>query len=248
MSEYTSRLQKGGALLEDFRALVRIWRDAPPERLTEEVICGNLLGKKSRGRVRDTLKRAFLPRLVFGDPSHAWKIVRTLEDAQAPPEVVRPVYYWLTIRNDRLMREFVTEHLLPRKQYDNRPVTVEETVEFIRGRLHKAGKEWSDSVTLKVARGLLAALRDFGILEGRAKKRIAASYLPVEAFAHIASTLQRMGFSGRHLVGHDDWRLFMLTPSEVEHLFLEADRSKLLHYQAAGSVVRVDFPEVLHAD
>jgi hypothetical protein len=247
VSAYTSRLQKGGALLEDLRALVRIWQDAPRSQLTEEVVRKNVLGKKSRMRVRDTLKRAFLPRLVLGDPPKAWKIVRPLEDNGTPLEVVRPIYYWLTARNDQMMREFVTEYLLPEKRNAGQSVAVEEVVAFIRSRLRKAGRHWSDSVTLKVARGLLSALRDFGILEGKAKKRVAGAYLPTEAFVYIASALHRMGFSGRHLAGHPDWKLFLLTPGEVERLFLEADQLGLLHYQAAGSIVRIDFPEVLHA-
>ncbi len=103
-------------------------------------------------------------------------------------------------------------------------------------------KRWSQTVTAKVARGVLATLRDFGILEGTVKKRIAPVYLPVESFAYIAFALQQEGASGPHLVHHQDWLLFLFSPSVVEHMFLEADRHGLLHFQAAGKIVRIDFP------
>ena len=88
---------------------------------------------------------------------------------------------------------------------------------------------------------MLATLRDFGILEGTAK-RIAPVYLPVESFAYIAFALQQEGASGLHLVQHQDWFLFLFSPPVVEHMCLEADRHGLLRFQAAGKIVRIDFP------
>ena len=97
-------------------------------------------------------------------------------------------------------------------------------------------------MTAKVARGILATLRDFGILEGTAKKRIAPVYLPIESFAYIAFALHQEDVSGQNLVQHRDWLLFLFSPPVVEHMFLEADRHGLLRFQAAGKIVRVDFP------
>jgi hypothetical protein len=239
---YTSRLQKGGALLDDMRVLVRFWRDGPDTQVAEDAIRQNVLGKASRTRVRDTLKRAFLPRFVHGKPPGGWKIVRPLEDAAAPREVVAPIYYWLTARSEPLLYEFVSGFLAEHKAHGNSRVTTDDVARFIRGRLQQTGKRWSRSVTLRVARGLLAALRDFGILVGTMKKRIAPTYLPLEVFVHVAFSLSREGASGERLLYHPDWRLFLLSPSEVEHLFLEAHRHHLLDYQAAGGIVRIEFP------
>jgi len=59
-------------------------------------------------------------------------------------------------------------------------------------------------VATKVARGLLAALRDFGILEGRAQKRLASLALPVSACAYLAFCFRNAGAAGRSLVTHPD--------------------------------------------
>ena len=53
--------------------------------------------------------------------------------------------------------------------------------------------------TRRVAQGLLAALRDFGVLQGAVKKRIAPAYLPVEAFAYVAFYLRQHQPSGAKL-------------------------------------------------
>jgi hypothetical protein len=67
-------------------------------------------------------------------------------------------------------------------------------------------------------------------------------YLPIESFAYIACALHQEGASGPPLVQHRDWQLFLLSPPLVEQMFLEADRRGLLRFQAAGKIVRIDFP------
>ena len=65
---YNARIQKGGALLDDMRVLVRAWSDQQSSDQRQKAIESNVLTKRTRARVADTLKRAFLPRFVEGDP------------------------------------------------------------------------------------------------------------------------------------------------------------------------------------
>jgi hypothetical protein len=85
---YNSRLQKGGALFEDMRLLVRHWQESGVNGQHDSVVAENLLGKHTRARAEDTLRRAFLPRFVNGQPANAWKIVRELEDRNLPVEII----------------------------------------------------------------------------------------------------------------------------------------------------------------
>lgn len=101
---YNSRLQKGGDLLEDMRLLVRNWQDGGINAQRDIIVAENLLGKHTRARAADTLRRAFLPRFVRGRPPQAWKILRRLEDRNLPVEIIRPVYYWITARNELPIR------------------------------------------------------------------------------------------------------------------------------------------------
>jgi hypothetical protein len=206
------------------------------------VVAENLLGKRTRARVADTLRYAFLPRFVHGQPPQAWKIVRALEDRNLPVEVLRPVYYWITARSERLLDHFVCTELFQRYKSQVQSIKTAEVYSWITAQLAPCGKLWSHTVTTRVAQGVLATLRDFCILEGTAKKRIAPVYLPVESFAYIAFALGQEGSSGSHLVQHHDWSLFLLSPPVAEHMFLEADRHGLLRFQAAGKIMRVDFP------
>ncbi|SMP42903.1 Putative inner membrane protein [Desulfonatronum zhilinae] len=219
--------------------LVRSWRE---EGAGSESEIRKLLGKRTLARSKDTLVRAFIPRFVHGDPSQAWKILQLLEARNVMPEVLRPLYYWVTARSDRLLYDFVAGELRLSVHSGNGSVRTEETALWIAKQLKFNGQAWSPTVTLKVGRGMLAALRDFGILEGTVKKRVAPVHLPLESFCWIAFWLWRLGSSGESLVRHPDWGLFLLGQTQVETMFLEAHQRNFLDFQSAGRIYRVDFP------
>jgi hypothetical protein len=84
---YHSRLQKGGALLDDMRLLVRSWdASASPFTATGRQ---SILGEMTRSRSRDTIVRAFAPRFLNRDPPAVWRIVRCLEDRNVVREACR---------------------------------------------------------------------------------------------------------------------------------------------------------------
>jgi len=66
------------------RLLVRHWQNTGTNGQQDTVVAENLLGKHTRARAADTLRRTFLPRFVNGRPPQAWKMVRALEDRHLP--------------------------------------------------------------------------------------------------------------------------------------------------------------------
>jgi hypothetical protein len=237
-ARYTSRIQKGGALLEEMRQLVLLWKDAPLDQNKAEVIRFNPLNKATRARVVDVLNRIFVPRFVEGPIRDSWKLLAPLEKLCASPAVVRPIYFWLTALAEPLMYDFCTQYLSSRRVLGLHAINVNEAAGWIQAR----GCGWSEVVTIKVTRALLAALRDFGVLEGKARKHLASPPLPPPSFAYITFCLHQSGVAVRNMLAHPDWKLFMLTPGDVEHLLLESHQQRLLEYQAAGSVVSLSFP------
>ena len=238
---YVSRLLKGGALLDDMRLLVRSWSDNANDEHKVKLVIENRLGKKTRTRSAEVFRRVFAPRFLQGNPPRAWKIVRPLEDREVAVEISTPLYYWITARSDKLIYDFVTKELRARVGSTDPTVRTDETSNWIKEVLSNQGQKWTDTALIKVARGLLAALRDFGILEGAANKHIAPRYLPTESFAYIAFVLHQLGSSGIKLQNHKDWELFLLSQPVVERLFLDAHQLHFLRYDAAGDIVRIEF-------
>jgi hypothetical protein len=236
----TSRLQKGGALLSDMRQIVSIWTDELPENDPISILSRHI-PKTTVVRLKDTLTRAFRPRFLNGSPPNAWRLAKVLEDQDADLRIIKPFYYWITARSECALYGFVNDVVYARSRSIERDIRVDEAISWLYHQLTLAGKTWTPTVVKKVARGMMAALRDFGILEGATRKRVASVHLPPEAFTLIAFCLHNMGITGRDLVKHPDWRLFLLGESGVEHLFLESHQHGWLNYESAGNLWRTEF-------
>jgi hypothetical protein len=237
----TSRIQKGGALLSDMRQLVCHWRSRPLET-SPHVFVRSVLSKATHARAKDTYIRAFLPRMIEGSPREAWKLCEAIELKSPSPEIVASFYYWVTARAEWGLYQFVTGELYAASRNGMLVVTPADLSLWIRKTCVEEGLSWSDVVTIKVARGMLATLRDFGVLQGTSKKTISPSHLPLESFCMVAWCLRMELHDQRELKSHPDWRLFLLSPAHVERLLLEAHQHGWLHYQAAGGVTRIEFP------
>lgn len=240
---YTTRLQKAGAAIEDSRILLRHWSDAiPTEKLTDKLVSENVLGKTSRMRMKDVITRVFVPRFVHGEPKDAWRYLRTLEVGGTDGDTVASLLYFHTARSEKILYDFMVEEVYLRFMVGHSEIGVDDAVKFISEVIPRETKErWTDTVNLKVARGMLAALRDFGVLEGKAKKQIKATYLSPTAFAIITFLIHTKTKSGEKIINSDDWKLYLLSPEAVERKLLDAHQLGFLTYKVAGNIKRIDF-------
>ena len=237
----TSRIQKGGALLGDMRQLVTHWSQKRPEQ-TDSQFAREILSKATQARAKDTFIRAFQPRFINGNPPEAWRLCACIEDSNLPREAIPPFYYWVTSCSEPLLYRFVTEEVNERFRSGFLALSSEETAEWIRRTCRDEGLVWADIVNIKVARAMLAALRDFGVLKGAAKKQIAPMHVPLETFALIAFCLKVLLGDSREPTQHPDWRLFLLSPGHAERFYFEAHQHGWLDFQSAGGITRLEFP------
>lgn len=241
-----TNLIKSSGLLPDVSLLVSAWDEAKSvDENFDSAIRQNLFGKASRKRVADMLK-VFRTRYLPNDGSD--QAFRVFVGSSLPSEVTDGVVYYYTARAEPALYDFVVEYLYPRYVQGVRLVTIRNALEFLTEAIRQGrtmGKWESENTRKRVAQGLLSTLRDFGLLSGAVRsteKTLAPARLPTQAFAYIAFYLKRGEPSGERLIRHRDWQLFCLGPQEVEGYFAEAAAEKLLSYQAAGSIIRIEFP------
>ena len=239
---YTSRIIKASALIADTKVLLAEWNltQSVAENL-DRARRENIFGKASRKRVEDIL--TIFRQRYFDDADVGTALVRLTQNG-APAQWIDPLLYFFSAQNDRTLRDIVVEVLYPRHLAGYTDLPVEVVVRAVRNWVAegKTTTPWGDKTILRVAQNSVAALRDFGVLEGAAKKRLTPIYLPTPSFALIALWLQRRERSGHLVLQSDDWRLFFLPVEGVERFFIEAHQEHLLTYNAAGSVVRIEFP------
>ena len=239
---YAARLAKGGALVNEMRQLLHEW-DRSPGR-SEAVITSNVLSSPTRSRARAIVNGAFIPRFVRSDPPDLWKSLVALERAGWALQALLPIHYYATAASDSLIWDFVLEVLADRAERGKVDVRIEDVERFLdaaSAEKFPSGR-WNRNLKHRVAQGVLATLRDFGVLAGVVKKRLTPVYLPTETFAFIAMIRHQLGLLGSAALTDECWRLFFLSDTAVERFFVDAHQRKLLEYHAAGSVVRIEFP------
>jgi BrxA len=236
---FNSNIQKGGALLDDARRVVEVWDlkvDATSNltRIAEQ----NLLAKPSRARAEDVLRRVLRPRLVQPGPH----VLAALKELIHSPRSFTEAYYFEAARDDELLAAFAEGPLFGWWQHGRLGIDFSLVMAWL-DKVVQQGEAppWTDTVRTKIARGLLAALRDFGVLTGGVRKEFAQPSLTIAGFAYVAFRLHESGASSRALLASPVWSRWMLDQGRVTELFHEAARHGLLRYSSAGSAVRVDW-------
>ena len=239
---YSSKIIKAGALIGDTKTLLSHWDvDASVKENIERLHRDNLFGKASRSRLKDIL--AIFRSRYLSDKGVALALVALVRRKLSPVALDRLLYFH-SARADRLLHDVVTDLLVPMQERGLLSVEVHDVQAQIKDWVAqgKTVSHWSEITILRAAQELLAALRDFGVLQGAVNKKIAPAYLPIEAFAYVAFYLKQHQPSGEKLIESPDWKLFFLRREGVERFLFEAHQHELLEYHAAGSVTRLTFP------
>ena len=243
--KYRTKIIKAGALLTDTRSFFTYWdRALSRKQNLEHLQTSNVAAKDTRTRSEVVL--AIFRQRYLADPEIA-KALATFVNERASARILTPIFYFHAAQNDALLHDLVTEFLAPMQWQGHAEVTTEQVVGFLfeQVRARRTATSWSKPTARRVAQGLLATLRDFGILSGAMgsrKKYFTPMYLPIESFAYVAFLLNRRLRSGELLLSSNEWQLFFLSRQLVERYFIEAESHRLLTYNAAGSIIRVDFP------
>lgn len=239
---YTSRLLKGGAVLEDTLRVVELWDpELSPGDNLHRLSVENLLGKPSRSRSDDLLYQVIRRRYVQPGPH----LIPALKSLVADRRAFTEACYYETSRDDDLLAAFAEERIWERWLDGRLSVDFDDALGWLH-ELAESGRvpDWTDSVRNRAARGLLSTLRDFGILTGVAggrRKEIAPPSMTPRGFAYVTWREHEQGASSRALATSGVWRRWLLNDDMVEDLFVRAARLGVLRFSRAGSSVRVDW-------
>lgn len=240
---YTIAICKGSALLEETRALLRAWQ--PGESLgafDARVLREDILGKTTAYRARDIVRRVFARRFLQPDGGPARHFKRLLESL--PPRAwFGDLCLLYAARADRLLREIITDLYWPAVEQGRLTLMPGNVVRFLhdaqgQGRMKRP---WSSLVQIKVARGLLKALTDFGLLRQVARgRRETVIYHPTDlALVYLAHDLHASGLTDAAVVEHADWELYGIRRSHRFELLNRLGGQGWWIAQGAGSVVRI---------
>lgn len=237
----STRLTRKGPLIEETFIAFRHWRpaDTLQENLTR-LITQNPFGAKSERWLREvtrTLSSRF--RGIDIGP------LVLLAQGGCPLDVWKPCLLWHLGRRDLLYYLFTSDWLYPAYRSGVYALRTKDLVEFVqritRGRLNKT-EEISEYGATRLARDLLMASALFGLIEGNVSRNFSHQHLPSTSFLYIAHAIAETVGGGRLLIDSCDWRLFLLSPEDVEHEFHELHQFQKVSLESAGSVVNLRLP------
>ncbi len=81
---------------------------------------------------------------------------------------------------------------------------------------HPEVTRWSHSTREKLSRNVLTTLRDFGLLQGSASKRIVEPIVPPSVVQHLVRLLQAEGVSPEQIAHHPDWQLWLWDAAQAQ--------------------------------
>lgn len=251
---YTSNLQKGGALLEASALLVSAWDGSLSAGDNLAAAVGaNVFGAASAVRRGDLVDRILRPRLVDPGP-HVMSALKVLLDADR--HAFGDACYFEASRAEPLLAEFAEGPLFDWYTAGRTTITVDDVDPWLSA-LSRAGSapDWSAAVRTRVARAVLATLRDFGVLAGVAggtRKEIGHPYPSVAGFAYTCWRLHELGVTAASLQSSSVWRRWLLAPTDVGALMADLAQHGVILLNRAGSVTRIEWSaatlaEAVHA-
>ncbi|MCD6541515.1 DUF1819 family protein [Candidatus Bipolaricaulota bacterium] len=234
---FTTRIIKGGALLADSLRFLEAWEpDLSPDENLARFAAQRLLGKT---RVREKAVLNILRRRFLETNA---SVVRTLRRLRHDPVALREACYYEATRTEELLAAFAEEPLFTWYHAGKREITLEDVLHWLA--TDRRVPDWNEVTRKRVAQGILATFRDFGLLQGEVgsrRKQITFPNLSLRGFLYVSLRERRRCSSDRALLESRVWRRYLLTPYDVRRLFLEANRLGYLHFSEAGSMIRVDW-------
>lgn len=170
------------------------------------------------------------------------EVLSALKSLTTRSDAFRDACYYEAARNDGLLAYTAAEILCALRGLGWVKVTVDDVERaLVQAPPAPAVKEWADDTRRRVVHGLLSALRDFEVLEGRATKHLTRPHLSFAGFVYVLGRLRTEFSSSHEIVMSPVWQWWLLEDRQVRGLFLDADREGLLRFSEAGTTVRIDW-------
>ena len=206
-------------------------------RLVEE----NWIGGSSANWLRDVAK---VLRGRFRPASHDLPLVK-LAQGTYDRDVWCPILLWHMTRNEFLVRDFLVNWLFEQHADGAFQLHTEQVVPYLRTLPEKAQtakSEWSEQTLFRVASGLLRMAVDFGLMVGSNPRQFANYHMPDESFLYLLHAMAESQPNARNIIEAKDWRMYMMTPDDVEREVLRLHQYRKLHYEVAGSLAQLKLP------
>lgn len=238
--KYSGRNTARGALLDESILLLKAIQEGKTlEEVKRKLLQGQLLSDLSyESRIK--IWRLFDQRYAKALPQWALQdLIKTSKDKSS--EIVSLLYINYAL-SDRITFDFVKEVIWPRWQSGQVAVSTDDVLRFLKqaSAEHKEILTWKESSRTKIARNVLASLRDFRLLIGARNKKIQKPLLPNKTALHLLRLLLESGIENSRILSADEWKLFLLNKDDVTRILTTLAQERLIRFEKTGRAVTLD--------
>ncbi|MGH2508774.1 MAG: BrxA family protein [Ktedonobacteraceae bacterium] len=213
---YLPTIASKAALLEETRLFLVALGQHNLET-TSQILLDTTLVQRSR-ETRKTILEIIRTRLVRWNPP-AWVQHDLVSFAnEASLEALRAALLLHVPRQDRVLYDFVQEVVFPRWHSGESQITVADVQKFFDATQadHPEIARWSFETRLRLARGMLATLRDYGLLKGTVQKQVVLPVIPEQVVQHAIRLLDAEGIAQTQMADHPDWCVWLWSPAQAQ--------------------------------
>lgn len=242
--KYTTQLQAGLGLVPETLKLLTAWAPGMSgQDLLKVALASGDFPTVAARRLRNIVIEAFCPRFLTDEGAPA-RFLKAVSESISK-EAFRALCFLFTCRANVILADFVHHVYWPRYSAGGNSVSKEDSLNFVVSAVSdgRTTTRWSEATVIRVARYLLGACADFGLLgamKADARSIITFRITPMVA-SFLAHDLHFKGLGDNALLRSSDWGLFGL---EAENVLSELKRLSLrgeLIVQSAGGVTQVSW-------
>lgn len=218
-SPYVPTNSSKAGLLEETRQFLLVYAETRDVDATAQQLKDGGLPQRSR-ETRQTIVDFIRRRVVNWQPP-AWALNDLITFARDPAlEALRAALLLHVCRQDALLCDLVQQVVVPRWQSGQVDIRTADVQQFLDQAepTHPEIKGWSHETRKKLTSNDLAILRDYGLLQGTARKRIVEPVIPSAVVVHLTKLLVAEGIPAEELAYHPDWQLWLWDPDRVRQV------------------------------
>lgn len=239
--KYSGRLARKGPLIEETYRIFAFWDVGRSVRENiASIRATNPIGAANQAWLRE-VTATISSRFSSGDSLDP---LVTLAKGGLHIETWKYCLLWHFGSCDGLYLDFVHEFLFPSIQDGIAVFTTDDVIPFVRDLVIKGVfvESLSDYGVRRLARDLLRASADFGLLKGSLRRETSHTAVPEDAILYALYSLSERSLSVERILESPRWELFLLSPAQVEHELLNLHQFRRLHYECAGSIRSLSLP------
>lgn len=190
----------------------------PDERLaqTRQLLLEGRLPQRARAS-RVTMVNRIQKRLVSWDPP-PWVLDDLVAFANTDSlDTLRAALLLHVCRQDYLLYSVVQTLIVAKWEQGDVLVDIGHIQRFLdmASSNHPEIAGWTYTTRKKLCSTVLSTLRDYGLLQGKARKKIVEPVVPKLVAHHLVRLLTTEGVNREGLAQHPDWRLWLWTPERT---------------------------------